>query len=103
MKLISLPLRSSCLHVCPSTVVRAAGKALKVGTFPKATWCVTHAGAAGLEELYRGAVSSSMETREELDGLLNLINRLNFNRYFAGEPDYHDLLQRPSRPARAPT
>ena len=64
---------------------------------------MTHAHDAGLEELYRGAVSSSMETREELDGLLNLINRLDFNRFFAGEPDYHDLLQRPSRPARAPT
>ena len=35
---------------------------------------------AGLEELYKGAVSSSMETREELDGLLNLINRLDFNK-----------------------
>ena len=68
-----------------------------------AIWCVTHADFAGLEELYRGAVSSSMDTREELDGLLNLINRLDFNRFFAGEPDYHDLLERPSRPARAVT
>jgi len=45
--------------------------------------------------LYKGAVSSSTETREELDGLLNLINRLNFNKFFAGETDYRELLEHP--------
>ena len=80
-----------------------SGESSEGGHISKATWCVTHAGAAGLEELYRGAVSTSTETREEQHGLLNHINRLDSNRFFAGEPDYHDLLQRPSRPARAPT
>ena len=50
---------------------------------------------AGLEELYKGAVSSSMETREELDGLLNLINRLDFSKASAGETDYRELLGHP--------
>ena len=39
-----------------------------------------------------------METREELDGLLNLINRLDFSK--AGEPDYRELLRHPAVPSR---
>lgn len=56
---------------------------------------------AGLEEVYKSAVSSSMETREELDGLLNLINRLNFNKFFTGETDYRELLEHPHLSSRA--
>ena len=59
-----------------------------------------HIVCAGLEELYKGAVSSSMETREELDGLLNLINRLDFHKGFAGEADYHELLGHQPLPSR---
>ena len=33
-----------------------------------------------------------METREELDGLLNLINRLDFGKASAKETDYRELL-----------
>lgn len=54
-----------------------------------------------MEEVYKGAVSSSMETREELDGLLNLINRLNFNKFFTGETDYRELLEHPHLSSRA--
>jgi hypothetical protein len=58
-------------------------------------------GCAGLEEVYKGAVSSSIETREELDGLLNLINRLDFNKFFTGGADYCDLLEQPNLSSRA--
>jgi hypothetical protein len=33
------------------------------------------------------------ETREELDGLLNLIARLDYNNFLSVEPDYQALLQ----------
>ncbi|EIE26959.1 hypothetical protein COCSUDRAFT_46296 [Coccomyxa subellipsoidea C-169] len=49
----------------------------------------------GLEEIHRNAVGSIGETREELDGLLNLIARLDYNNFLSGEPDYHALLKHP--------
>ncbi len=52
-------------------------------------------GVAGLEEIHRNAVGSIGETREELDGLLNLIARLDYNNFLSGEPDYHALLKNP--------
>lgn len=49
----------------------------------------------GLEDVHRGAVGALGESREELDGLLNLIARLDYNNFLAGEPDYHALLSNP--------
>ena len=40
-------------------------------------------------------MGSMGETREELDGLLNLIARLDYNNFLSGEPDYHALLKNP--------
>ncbi|BDA43053.1 Gamma-tubulin complex component 2 [Coccomyxa sp. Obi] len=47
----------------------------------------------GLEDIHKGALGVHGETREELDGLLNLIARLDYNNFLSGEVDYQALFK----------
>lgn len=51
---------------------------------------------AELAEVHRdGATRDASESREELDGILNLIARLDFNHFFS-EQGFHALLAAPA-------
>ena len=54
---------------------------------------------AGLDEVYSAAMGVPGESREELDGLANLMERLNYNGFFRGGDD--DLPAKLRRPPRA--
>ena len=52
-------------------------------------------GVAGLEEVHMAAQGDKQETREELDSLLNLMARLDFNHFFSEPPQLSSLLGSP--------
>lgn len=52
-------------------------------------------GVAGLEEVHMAAQGDRQETREELDSLLNLMARLDFNHFFSEPPQLSSLLGSP--------
>ena len=52
-------------------------------------------GCAGLEEVHMAARGDRQETREELDSLLNLMARLDFNHFFSEPPELSTLLGGP--------
>ena len=48
--------------------------------------------AAGLEQTYSEAQADASVTREEVEALRNLIDRLDFNHFLSGERDIRALL-----------
>ncbi|KAK9817974.1 hypothetical protein WJX72_005158 [[Myrmecia] bisecta] len=46
----------------------------------------------GLEDIHKTAQTDKTESRDELDSLLNLISRLDFNDYFKGKADFRAML-----------
>ena len=53
----------------------------------------TAAAGAGLQEVHRKAQGDPTESREDLDSLLNLIDRLDFNSFFNPKPDIRQLFE----------
>lgn len=51
------------------------------------------AAGAGLQEVHRKAQGDPTESREDLDSLLNLIDRLDFNSFFNPKPDIRQLFE----------
>jgi hypothetical protein len=47
---------------------------------------------AGLSDIHVAAQADESQTREEVDSLLNLIARLDFNDFFKAKPDLNALL-----------